>query len=267
MSRKKSDQRYTHEECLTLFACLFPKGFAGEDVLAEIAPEGWMDSTLHFVFHPTLDQVHWERVQLHRNVREWQWCSKDGGQEPEPSLEDVRATYEDGPVENEHEVRQLVAMCLWDVFSNEHDVVDRDGQLVDIGSWRGAAGFLAEQLNRQTGESRYDYVDFYMGSFGVSQRADLTPVYEMVFRRLKQRLLDWRYSFPQLQLIEFSSEKPNGARSYQLEKMKAELKEAHRQAIEDSKLEPVPEIVLAYRNVYGMLPHGWPPWEFDQCDD
>jgi len=31
---------------------------------------------------------------------------------------------------------------------------------------------------------------------------------------------------------------------HQLEKMKAELKEAHRQAIEDSKLEPVPEIVL-----------------------
>ena len=81
MSRKESNQRYTDEECLTLFACLFPKGFAGEDVLAEIAPEGWMDSTLHFVFHPTLDQVHWERVQLHRNLREWQWCSKDGGQE------------------------------------------------------------------------------------------------------------------------------------------------------------------------------------------
>jgi len=249
MSRKESDQRYTHEECLTLFACLFPKGFAGEDVLAEIAPEGWMDSTLHFVFHPTLDQVHWERVELHRNVREWRWCSKDGGQEPEPSLEDVRATYEDGPVENEHEV------------------VDRDGQLVDIGSWRGAAGFLAEQLNRQMGESRYDYVDFYMGSFGVSQRADLTPVYEMVFRRLKQRLLDWRYSFPQLQLIEFSSEKPNGARSYQLEKMKADLKEAHRQAIEDSKLEPCRRSCLRTEMFMECCPHGWPPWEFKQCDD
>ena len=94
----------------------------------------------------------------------------------------------------------------------------------------------------------------------------MTPVYEMVFHRLKQRLLDWRYSFPQLQLIEFASEKPNGARGYQLEKMKAELKEAHRQAIADSKLEPVPEIVLAYRNVYGMLPHGWPPWEFQRDD-
>jgi hypothetical protein len=267
MSGKEPKERYTDGECLTLFASLFPKGFAGEDVLAEIAPEGWMDSTLHFVFHPTLDQVHWERVQLHRNVREWQWRSKDGAQEPEPSLEDVRATYGDGPVETEHEVRELVAMCLWDVFSNEHDVVDRGGRLVDIGSWRGAAGFLAEQLNRQTGESQYHYVDLYMGSFWVSQRADLTPVYEMIFRRLKERFFDWQYSFPKLLLIEFPSDRPNGARSYKLEKMKAELKEAHRQAIEDSKLAPVPEIVLAYRNVYGMLPHGWPPWEFNQHDD
>lgn len=106
-------------------------------------------------------------------------------------------------METEYEVRELVAMCLWDVLSNEYDVVDRDGRLVDIGSWRGAAGFLAELLNRQTGRSQYDYVDFYMASFWVSQRADLTPVYEMVFRRLKERLFDWRYRFPQLHLIEF----------------------------------------------------------------
>src|ERR1700739_429678 len=238
MSGKEAKERYTDAECLTLVACLFPKGFAGEDVLAEIAPEGWMDSTLHFVFHPTLDQVHWERVQLHRNLRESQWRSKDGAQGPEPSLEDVRATYGEGPVETAHEVRELVAMCLWDVFSNEHRVVDRDGRLVDIGSWRGAAGFLAEQLNRQTGESRYDYVDVYMGSFWVSQPASLTPLCEILFPRLKEGLFDWRYSFPKLQLIEFPSDRPNGARSYQLEKMKAELNAAHRQAIENSKREP-----------------------------
>jgi hypothetical protein len=201
MSAKEPKERYTDEECLTLFAGLFPKGFAGEDILAEIAPEGWIDSTLHFVFHPTVDQVHWEWVQLHRNLRKWPWRSKDSPQEPEPSLDDVRATYVDGPVETEYEVRALVAMCLWDVFSNEHDVVDRDGRLVAIGSWRGAAGFLAEQLNRQTGRSQYDYLDFYMGSFLVSERADLTPVYEMIFRRLKERLFDWRYRFPQLHLI------------------------------------------------------------------
>ena len=88
MSGKEPKERYTDEECLSLFARLFPKGFAGEDILAEIALEGWIDSKLHFVFHPTLDQVRWERVQLHRNLREWRWPSKDSTQEPEPSLDD-----------------------------------------------------------------------------------------------------------------------------------------------------------------------------------
>ncbi len=106
-----------------------------------------------------------------------------------------------------------------------------------------------------------------MGSFLVSERADLTPAYEMIFCRLKERSLDWRYSFPKLHLIELPSEKPDGAGSRELEKIKAELEEGHRQAIENSKLELVPEIVLAYRNVWGRLPHGWPPWEFDRRDD
>lgn len=101
MSRKESNECYTHEESLTLFASLFPEGFAGQDILAEIAPEGWMNSTLHFVFHPTLDQVHWECVQLHRSMQEWPWRSKEDAPEPEPSLEEVRASYVDDPVDAE----------------------------------------------------------------------------------------------------------------------------------------------------------------------
>ena len=164
-------------------------------------------------------------------------------------------------------IGELVARCLWDVFSNEHDVIDRNGRLVHLGSWRGTAEFLARQLNRQTAKSQYDYMDFYMGSFAVRERADLTPVYEMIFRRLTGRLFDWRYSFPSLQLIEFPSDRPNAVRNHEFEKMQAELRQARRQAIEDSKLEPVPEIVLAYRNVLGIWPHGWPPWQFNQPDD
>jgi len=49
--------------------------------------------------------------------------------------------------------------------------------------------------------------------------------------------------------------------------MKAELKKMHREATEDSKEQPVPSIVLAYQNVYGTFPHGWPPWEYDKRDD
>src|ERR1043165_576504 len=59
---KDFQERYTDAECETLFRSLFPARFSGEDVLAEIAPEGWAESTLHFVFHPTVDQIHWEAV-------------------------------------------------------------------------------------------------------------------------------------------------------------------------------------------------------------
>src|SRR6266498_4188108 len=80
--------------------------------------------------------------------------------------------------------------CAWDIFSDEHDVVALDGRIVHLGSWRGAGGFIADQLNRRrkAGEYCYDYLGFYMGTFTIAQRADLTPVYEMVFRRLKETL-------------------------------------------------------------------------------
>jgi hypothetical protein len=267
MMENEHDKRYTDEECVNLFAVLFPDGFAGKDVLAEIAPQGYPQSTLRFAFHPTVDQVYWERVQFHRNIEWLPWRDKDRPPEPEPSLEEVAAAYEDPPIDTEREIGELVGMCLWDTFSNEHDVVGLDGRLVDIGSWRGTGGFIADELNRQMGEAKYDYMDFYMGTIWVSQRADLTPVYEMIFRRLNDRLLNWRFRFPELGLVEFPSDKPDGARSRRIEKMKADLKKAHREAIEDSKEQPVPVIVLAYRNVYGAFPHGWPPWEFDQRED
>lgn len=106
-----------------------------------------------------------------------------------------------------------------------------------------------------------------MGTVWVSERADLTPVYEMIFGRLKARLLDWRYRLPQLKLIEFASDEVCGHGSNELEEMKKELKQAHRLAMEALKLEPVPAIVLAYQNVYGISPHGWLPWEFEEGED
>jgi hypothetical protein len=51
--------------------------------------------------------------------------------------------------------------------------------------------------------------------------------------------------------------------SLQAEKMKTELKKIHRDAIDDAKHDPIPTIVLAYENVHGHSPHGWPPWEFE----
>src|SRR5437867_10465667 len=97
MKGNEHEERYSDEECDKLFAVLFPNGFAGEDVLAEIAPEGWAQSSLHFAFHPTVDQVHWERIRFHRNVEQWPWREKNRTKEPEPTLQETAADYKESP--------------------------------------------------------------------------------------------------------------------------------------------------------------------------
>jgi hypothetical protein len=59
---------------------------------------------------------------------------------PEPTLEDVRREYEPAAVE----VTELVGLCLWDIFSDNHDVIADDGRLANIGSFRGAGALLDE---------------------------------------------------------------------------------------------------------------------------
>jgi len=79
--------------------------------------------------------------------------------------------------------------------------------------------------------------------------------------------LDWRYRFPKLCFIEFPSNEPDGRRSYELDKLRANLEQAHREAIDDLRLSPAPAIILAYKNIYGVFPNGWPPWEFTERND
>src|SRR5207248_6010480 len=115
---------------------------------------------------------------------------------PEPTREEVAGDYRETPVEAGQEAAELVGQCLWDVFSDNHEVVAPDGRVLDLGSFRASGRFLAETLNRQTGADDYDYMDFYLGTVWVAQRADLTPVYRMIFRRLHGRRLDWIHHFP-----------------------------------------------------------------------
>jgi hypothetical protein len=274
--------RYTDAECEAEFARLFPYGFAGQDVLDEIAPEGWEQSPLLAVFHPSLDQVYEETVQFHRNLQSLPWRDHVDPPRPEPTREDIAKTYQEKTIDTEREVHELVGLCLWDIFSDNHDVVGPDGRIVDIGSFRGAGGFIADCMNRQTGTWVYDYIDFYMGTIWIAQRADLTPVYEMIFRRLKARDHDWRYAFPKLRLIDLrpprdalseppenesdtsaSSEASGVEEDTQRNRALAELREslgtAHREAVETARQGPPPATVQAYQKVYGWWPEGWPP--------
>jgi hypothetical protein len=132
---------------------LFPHGFADADVLAEIAPEGWEHSPLLACFHLSVEQL-FERVAIHRNLEEWRHLARrrKGSAalepRPEPTLDEVRRECEPSPVNQEDEVTELVGLCLWDIFSDNHDVVAADRRVADIGSFRGAGAFLDEYLTR-----------------------------------------------------------------------------------------------------------------------
>jgi len=217
---------------------------------------------------------------------------------------------------------ELVGRCLWDIFSDNHEVLGPDGRIVDIGSFRGAGSFLAELANVQIGHERgaaekrdmarferlaalgsdvsvekimamvsegespdrpYDYMDFYMGTQTVAHRADLTPVYQMIFRRLQAADCDWRYTFPRLHLVSFrredlpagSRDEPDWAeydpsaaladqqqdreRREEIEKMRADLDESYRESVDQAREGPPPITVSAYNQIYGELPQGWPP--------
>jgi hypothetical protein len=52
------------------FDRLFPQGFAGADVLAERAPQGWEQSSLAACFHPFVERLFEERLMMHRNLDE-----------------------------------------------------------------------------------------------------------------------------------------------------------------------------------------------------
>jgi hypothetical protein len=91
---------------------------------------------------------------IHRNLEEWRRLGlrRRGttavDPRPEPTLEDVRREYEPSLISQGEEVTELVGLCLWDTFSDNHDVITADGRVADIGSFRGAGAFLDEHLTR-----------------------------------------------------------------------------------------------------------------------
>lgn len=276
-------EQYSDAELTAEFERMFPHGFAGPDVLKEIAPEGWESSPLVAVYHPSLAQVYEEACRVHRNLGALRQPGDRRPAPPEPTFEEVARDYREMAIEPEREARELVGQCLWDVFSDGHDVVAADGRRLDLGSFRASGGFLADVLNRQVGNRRYDYLDFYMGTIWVTDRADLTPVYIMIFRRLRGRGLDWVYRFPRLYAVDMRplqdaleskdqpewahydpsealvKEEKNRERDQQLAELRASLDEGYHEAIEEALTSPPPTTVRAYATVYGQLPTGWPP--------
>jgi hypothetical protein len=278
-----ANERLNDEELEAEFARLFPEGWASDDVIQQIAPAGWEASPLLAVNHPSVERVYEESLQFHRNLASLRGADKDRTRVPEPTFDEVSREYKATPVEAKREVRELVGKCLWDIFSDNHEVIAADGRRLDLGSFRASGGFLADMLNRQAQTSEYDYIDFYLGTMWLAGRADLTPMYRMIFRRLLARDMEWVYHFPRLMLVDFrplkaaldAQDKPewenydpsevlekeaeNRRRDEEIADLRQSLHESHREAVEAAHDAPPPPTVRAYQEVYGSLPEGWPP--------
>ena len=254
-------------------------------MLQELAPDGWENSPLLAVFHPSVDQLYEETLLMHRNLGKLRRPDDPRPRPPEPTRDEIARDYREHPIEVEAEVRELVGQCLWDIFSESHEVVAQDdGRVLDLGSFRSSGGFLADVANRQTGTRQYDYMHFYLGTSWVSRRADFTPVYRMIFGRLRRRGLDWIYHFPRVYAVDLrplkealdqqkdepewlnyspsealAREEEQKKHDQELAEFRESLDEDYREAVEQAVNAPPPATVQAYEAVYGHFPRGWPP--------
>jgi hypothetical protein len=181
----------------------------------------------------------------------------------------------------------LLGDVLWDVFSNNNDVVGPNGELYDLGSFRGSGGFIAGYLNDrlqaeagdtpgQEGGRPFDYLDFYMGTLGLFGGAADEKLglafYARVFERLREQQCDWHYAPPSIGLVRIghpeeeneaperydpgaalAAEAEQDEEEKQLAEFARQLAEANAEAFERAVREP-PLVVRAYREVYGQWP-------------
>jgi hypothetical protein len=204
----------------------------------------------------------------------------------ELSFEEFFAKYptEEKLINASEEFIYLFGLSMWDIFSDNHEVINKTNQIYDIGSFRGSAGFIADFINQHfpVANARYDYMDFYCGSIWVRSRVNLTIFYEYIFKRLKEQHCTWRYSFPRMYLFnvrklrdELEAEKPQDIANYnpnkaleeEMERNKQEqesqglqerLDESYYEALEEAKHKPLPKTVQAYKNIFGNTPDGFP---------
>lgn len=292
---RSTKEELSPEEAFSFLHTLFPGGLKNPAPAAELCPEGWVNSPLHLAFHPTPDQRYQEHIKMCKNLNRFRRIGakrrgEDFKPEPTPTFEEFQKSLDDreNPPNNDpaDELAELIGLCLWDIFSDNHDVIHSDGRIVHLGSFRGAGGTIGDFVGELTWdpdsdlwERGYDYMRFYMGTSFVAQRTSLLPVYEMVFYRLKKLGCDWRYSptgmhpiSPVKSATTKSEYSPAEAFQLQQEKGKnARREDRFREAVDQSAFEakqevrrqPPPETIVAYQRVFQCLPVGWPSDPYD----
>lgn len=305
---------FTDSECLDFLRSLFPGGVKDAAVISELCPDGWERSPLFACFHPGPRQCYEEHLAFRENMRWMASLPKKRGEDesgagsdeakedrgsdpdsdPDPTFEVYLAEYPaTEPVLSDadriDEPAELLGLCLWDIFSDNHEVIAADGRIVDLGSFRGTGGMIADFFDESPwterkfdkeqwfARDRSDYMRFYMGTVWIAGRADLTPVYRLIFRRIQAVGAGWHYSFPRLHIVDlgaipaadsevaydpraaFEKEQELKERAAETARLKRELDESAKSAKREARAKEPPETVQAYVEIYGCFPEGWPP--------
>ncbi len=226
------------------------------------------------------EHLRWLRSPIHATSKRLKE-NKDSTPAPIPTLEEFIAkpkTSTRAEMTADGELIELLGSCLWDILSDNHKPVTKEGEPVSFGSFRMVSSLIDEfieagPLSEDWGQG--DHMRFYMGSTFVRNRTDLGTIYQMIFRRLQLLGYEWRYSFPRIYAVRFDKESldpadydPSKAFAEEekrraeeqahligQEQINRELAEAKRQAWDHAP----PAVVLAYQEVFGKDPHGWPP--------
>jgi len=239
--------------------------------LIQHIPDGWRNSDYVQFFHPTAEQQLEEHLRITENMSRLFKGKKE--KEKEPLLVDFK---QDLTKTNENEESlKILGLCLWDIFSDNHTVVDIKGKEFEFGSFRSCAGLIARVINGSSQDEddlfNMDYMEFYMGTIWVQKRGDLQPFYEYIFRILKKENCDWIYSFPRLGIVDFSNQEPPSHEEYdpvkaiekelknkEIEEMKEKLDQIYESGYEEARYKKPSHVVLAYRTVFGDWPAGHP---------
>jgi len=250
-----------------------------EALYSSLAPEGWARAPYVRFFHPTAEQQY-------RAYRSWiRRLSRLDGFSPVAEPKRGPEDFEEDDLTNldgYEEFLNVLGLAVYDIFSDGHRVFDAESRIYSLGSARQSGKFLADFFTYEfeSLDRSYDYLDFYMGSVWIKQRADLRPFYRHVFTRLQAQQLDWFYHFPALYLMRFGQSEPRSPSpvgydpeealrtelqqaeaEQQQEEFQAQLDQSYQAAWEKARSAPLVPIVGAYRDIYGQIPLGHPARE------
>lgn len=137
-------------ECIEILKHIFidPK-----NLYNKLAPNGWVKSEYINLLHPTPEQQHEESRRMTENINRLLKKTK-GKEEKTPD----KSTFKQDDLNDIPELEEFIyvlGLTVYDIFSNNHEVIGSDNKIYNLGSMRGSGRFIADFINEHYEKSIY----------------------------------------------------------------------------------------------------------------